>query len=271
MDYIKIADNVTNGVMDVCGSAAEIVAAFRSLKKAGATLKGKFLFKPTDRAAGLNIRKTNLGSGEAMKRLFRPFTSEVKEPLTFPLYDESRKAVVATDGKTMLFCDIPKELTADEAKKENRFTTDYCWYPNWTTPIGAVERKNTPAALADFDFVGEFEKGSAVHNVIAVASACSRAYRHDDKKGLWHNLYVWIGENQYDPVSVCEMVNALFRLGCGKVGFYYPKFGYGYSAMHIVGFGDGLNARGLVMPMRFPSTAHGAVELRFGKEAAMAA
>ena len=34
MDYIKIADNVANGVMDVCGSAAEIVAASnpRSIK-----------------------------------------------------------------------------------------------------------------------------------------------------------------------------------------------------------------------------------------------
>ena len=268
MDYIKIAENTAMGVVEVKGSATEIVSAFRSLKKAKAELHGKVVLSPTDRMEGLNIRKTDLGSGEAMKRLFRPFTSEVKDPLTLPFYDESRKAVVATDGKTMLFCDIPKELTADEAKKDKRFATDNCFYPDWTVPIEAVERKNTPAALEDFDFVGEFEKGSNLHNVIAIASACSRAYRHEDKKGLWHNLYIWIGENQYDPVSICEMVNALFRLGCGKVGFYYPKFGYGYSAMHVVGFGDGLNARGLVMPMRFPSKEHGAVEFPINKKAA---
>lgn len=266
-----ILDSRMDEIRHIGGTTAEIVAAFRGCKVAKAEIRGKFRLHPTDMAPGLNIRKAKLGSGEAMERLFRPFTSKVKEPLTLPFYDESRKAVVATDGKTMLFCDIPKELTAEEAKKENRFTTDNYWYPNWTTPIGAVERKNTPAALADFDFVGEFEKGSAIHNVIIVASACSRAYRHDDKKGLWHNLYVWIGENQYDPVSVCEMVNALFRLGCGKVGFYYPKFGYGCSAMHIVGFGDGLNARGLVMPMRFPSTMAGGVELPLVEKAVLAA
>ena len=273
MDYIKIAENTAKGVVEVKGSAAEIVAAFRSLKKAKAELHGKVVLSPTDRMEGLNIRKTNLRDSAAMKRLFQPFTSWVKEPLTFPLYDESRNALVATDGEVMLFCDIPDGFTSDEAKKDNNFTTDFHRYPNWTIPLGSLERKNTPYDLASLTKMAEFEKCDDMHNAIAIAAASAKAYHHVDSKGFAHNLYAWIGEKQYNPMHLYAVVEGLFRLGCEGIGLFDAgtRWSFDRHPLHVVGFGDGLNARGLVMPMRFPSTAHGAVEFPINKKAAKVA
>ena len=272
MDSKTMIENTEYGMVSLSGTAKEIVAAFRGCKVARAGLKGKFSLSPTDRMGGLNIRKASFTDGKAMHRVFAPFTGTATPKFVRPCYDDLNKAVVATNGWAMLFCDIPEGFTRDDAAKGNLFCTDpVCDYPNWLNVLNGCSRENTPYALSDFAGVGEVGKGSGLHNLLALASACSRAYRHTDRNGCWHNVYLWIGGNQYDPVAIADLVDALYRLGSDRVGFYYPEFGYSYKPLHLVGFGDGINARGLLMPMRFPSAECGGIEIPFSEKAANAA
>ena len=254
MDYKKIVDNNEGGFLAICGKVDETAAAFRSCKKGGFVLRGKFDLLPTDAVGGLNIRRSNLTDGAAVERVFRPFTSPVRKPLNRVFFDKGRDAVVATDGVKMLFCRIPEGLQADE----HFITEGYC---NWTLPISGCQRDTTPYELSYLNKVVEFDKCGRRHNILATAAACARAYRHEDDKGFWHNLYMWVGQKMYDPDVVNTVVSALFRLGCDKVGFYEVALGsHDRHPLHIVGFGNGLDARGLAMPVRFPSTYTGAVE-----------
>lgn len=268
MNYADIIANTADRTLTLTGGAEEIVKAFRMCKLSKAhELKGKFRLAPTDKAAGLNIRKSKLDDANEVYRVFEPFADALKESLALPFFDDARKTVVSTNGWAMLFCEAPEGLTLEQAKRDN-FCTDANVYPNWTNVLMGCNRENTPYALADFKRLGEVEKGGSLHNILTIAAYSSRAFRHDDSKGFWHNLYLWVGENQYDPVQLLELVRSLFRLGCGKVGFYYPEFGYSYKALHLVGFGDGLNARGLLMPMRFPTTDVGGIEFPLETNAA---
>ena len=271
MNFLDIVANRAKSTLTITDDSAKIVNAFRMCKRIKAhELKGKFILNPIDRTAGLNIRKAKFDEARAVYQVFKPFTSIVKSSLAVPFFDDARKSLVSTDGKSMLFCDIPEGLTIEKAKGGG-FCTDATNYANWTIVLNGCNRENTSDALADFDKIGEVEKGSDLHNLLALSSACSRAYRHTDGQGLWHNLYVWVGDNQYDPVMLSDLVSSLYRLGCDKVGFYYPKLGYSYKPLHLVGFGDGLNARGLLMPMRFPSTECGGIAFPIEATAAKAA
>ena len=246
IDINRIAENGANDTLAIVAPVAELTDAFRRCKRADLELHGKFDILPTDKAEGLNIRKANLADSAAVERVFRPFVHPARKPLDRVFVDEKRNAVVATDGITMLMCDIPEGLKPDE-----HFVTEgYC---SWTMPLNGLERENTPYALCSLDKVVEFEKCGHLHNILAATAACSKSYRHDDKDGYWKNLYMWIGNKQYDPAAVYKVVYALFRLGSSGVAVYRTDYGM----LHIVGVGDGINARGLVMPMRFPTTEAG--------------
>lgn len=271
MNHADITANTADRTLTLTGGAEEIVTAFRMCKISKVhELKGKFHLAPTDTMKGLNIRKVDPKDADAVFKIFKPFTSIHQASLALPFVDEARKSLVSTDGKAMLFCDTPEGLTIEKAKGGG-FCTDATYCPNWTIVLNGCNRENTPCALKDFKCLGEVEKGGDLHNIISISAACAKAYRHIDGNGLFHNLYLWIGENQYDPATIGELVDALFRLGCDKVGFYYPKYGYSYKPLHLVGFGNGLNARGLLMPMRFPSTEQGGIELPLTAKAAKAA
>ena len=271
MNFLDIVANNAKNTLTITDESLKIVNAFRMCKRMRAhEIKGKFRLSPTDRAEGVNIRKSKLDDAHSVYRIFEPFTEARRVPLTLPFFDEARKTVVSTNGWAMLFCDTPEWFTLEKAKSGN-FCTDANMYPNWTNVLNGFNRENSPHALSDFDLIGEVEKGSNPHNILQIAALSSRAYRHNDRKGLWHNLFLWVGENQYDPVQMSGLVNALFRLGCDKVGFYFPKFGYSYKALHLVGSGDGLNTRGLLAPVRFPSAENGAFTMPFENKAAKAA
>ena len=271
MNFLDIVANHAKDTLTITDESLKIVNAFRMCKRIKAhEIKGKFRLAPIDKMPGLNIHKARLDDADEMYKVFKSFTHDQRFSLTLPLFDKNRGAVVSTDGRGMLFCDIPEGFTLEKADG-GHFYTDANDYPNWTNVLCGCIRENTPYALAGFEELGEVVKGDASHNILAISSACSRAYRHNDGKRLWHTLYLWIGDNQYDPVLVLNLVNALFRLGCNKVGFYYPESGYSYKPLHIVGFGNGLNARGLLMPIQFASTKQGAIELPLKKRAANAA
>lgn len=260
MNHKTIAEIKAEDTLTIAGDAAEMAEMFRRCKRDRLEIKGRFNLEPTGNAPGLNIRKANLKDADAVERTFRPLTSPVREPLDKVFFDGERNAIVATDGVMMLFCNVPEGFKPNE-----RFVTEgYC---NWTLPLGNVQRETTPYALADLDKVAEFEKGGAVHNALAIAAACSKAYRHNDEKGFWNNLYLWVGDALFNPEALNTVVTALFRLGSDRIGLYASKGGL----MHVVGFGNGLDARGLVCPMRFPSNEHGAVVLPIGKESAKTA
>ena len=127
--------------------------------------------------------------------------------------------------------------------------------------MGMFDRTISDYTLLGLDKVAEVEKGDRMFNILVTASAAARAYRHLGDDGRWHNLYMWIGGQMYDPDQVAAVATALFRLGCDRVGFYEDGRTQSYARypLHIVGYGNNINSRGLVMPMRFPSTETGAV------------
>ena len=252
MDYIKIADNVADGVMDVCGSAAEIVAAFRSLKKAGATLKGKFLFKPTDRAAGLNIRSV-YGKIDKMFTVFERFTREDISSLRKPIVDFERNAVVSSNGWAMLVADIPNGTALEDFKAngfEDERKVNLCWW----NAISPKAREVSDYNLASMKRLAVIEKGGELHSSLMAMAECAKAYEFTDGDGCWHTLYVRIGGRFFNIRLVAAVVTAVFKMGNTKVGVYEQLTSWGASAesypMHIVGLDGGNNSRGLVMPIR---------------------
>lgn len=243
------------------GAAKEIVGYFRNCKRDEQPLMEQYGLEPTDKLAGLNIRKSNLTDCGAVERVFRPLTFPARKPLDKVCFDEKRNAIVATDGVMMLFCNIPEGF-----KPDGRFVTEgYC---NWTLPMGRYQRETTPYALSDLDKVVEFGKCDDLHNILAITAASAKAYRHDDKEGYWKNLYIWVGDTMFNPDPIYTVVEALFRLGSDRIGLYKADSGL----MHIVGFGNGLDARGLVCPMRYSGLdGGGAVVFPIGKGAVKAA
>lgn len=239
---------------ELSASPVELVEAFRRVGRSGKDLEGRLSLKVEGRKPGLLIRGIDKTDGKAMFGVFDGFTTELRESIAKPFYDEERNAVVATDGWRMLVCDIPEGLTKEDAVGAG-FAADASVYPDWTRVMPS--RDDTPYGLSDFKKVGEIVKGDERHKVLAALADCTRAYRHKVRKTVYSEVYTWFGSKQYNAEAVNLGVQSLFRLGCRSVrlmeALSWGGSVWSGSPLHIVGFGGGVRCRVLVMPTRFPT------------------
>lgn len=240
------------------GTVADLKSAFRFVRNTRQELKGRWHIGLADRPKGLNVRRVDVGDAAAMRRVFDAFALPQKESISRPMLDTERGAVVATNGWQMLVCDLPSGLDVEAAGKAGFQTDQASLAPWWRV---ANDRDNTPYALSGYVEMAEVRRGDALHSSLAALAECGRSYRHTDG-GMARVICSWLGCKQYNPIFIYDCIAALFRLGCDSVKLMEIAYAdgspdRGSAPLHMVGFGDDLRARALLMPIRFPSTECG--------------
>lgn len=233
-------------------------AVYKAAKGAKAKVTGLINLTFTDRMEGLNIRSV-YGKAKGMFTVFDNFTRQDTEKLRKPVFDFKENTVVATNGSSMLLCDIPSGMTKEVAES-NGFADNKEVDLRWWVCMDHRDHHLTEEGLASKRCIAVIERGGSLHNTLMAMAECAKAYEFTDKKGCWHTLYGQFGDKVYNIRAIAKLVTALFKLGNTKVGLYEclnERLGYGlngeicdYTPMHIVGMDGGNHSRGLIMPMR---------------------
>ena len=241
------------------GKVADIVAAYRAAKSAKAKVNGFINLAFTDTMDGLNVRSV-YGDAKKMGRLMDEFTDKFKVQLATPYIDTEFKALVATNGASMILCDIPDGMTKDDAILAGFKWNIGCALRWWSV---IRDREVTDYNLANLKRIAVIRKGDAIHNLLMGLAECAKAYEHEDKDGCFHTIYCWFENKLYNVRAVADIVTGVFKLGnteirlCEQVG-YAGWYSAGYTPMHIVGMDGKNNSRGLVMPVRHYGMTDGA-------------
>ena len=239
----------------------ELVAAMRELGKTRTDCHGKVEVILDGKAEGLDYRRIDLTNSGKVYAALKPLCWRGLEHhnIAMPFLDAASDAVVATNGVAMVALDRPAGLEIDPRGKDKGM-----FYRNgeehtvsWTALFCGHGIEDTPYALCEHTKLFEVTKGGNIHNLIAVAAECSKAYSHDDDAGYWQHLCLWVGKRQLDPVQMLEVVRAMFKMGCKTIEIYERSTdGYWDSAyrtpLRFVGRGADGRVSGLLMPFRYP-------------------
>ena len=229
-----LADALSNSrfgeTVKITGPAADILAAFRKLKRERKGISGEIEIGTPFK--GVKIRPADKTDGKAMARVFKDFTTKYNEKLTRPLFDEAGDALVASDGRMMLISRIPAGLSREEALA-NGFTGEARF--RWDMVAG--DRDQSDYTLSCYREHGEIKRGSAEHGLLR--------FMGDDTPS--HFLKVKIGNHYYNAAFFADLIDGLFRLGAESVKVCEP---HGVGPINLFGIGSGVDAKGLLMPIR---------------------
>ena len=236
-----LANSRTGETVTINGTVDDIITAFRKLKREHKIVHGDVEISTPCR--GVKIRPADKANGKAMARVFNDFATEYHEKLTKPLFDEAGDALVASDGRMMLISRIPSGLAREDAVA-NGFTDEAKFRWDWV----AGDRDQSDYILSCYRNCGEIEKGSADHGLLRLMGDAAKAYEHDsDEEIAARFLKVRIGDNYYNAAFLADLVDGLFRLGAVAVRVCEP---YGAGPINLFGIGSGIDAKGLLMPIR---------------------
>lgn len=240
-----LADALSNSrlgeIVTITGAAADILAAFRKLKRERKGISGEI--EVGTQFKGVKIRPADKTDGKAMARVFKDFTTKYNEKLTRPLFDEAGNALVATDGRMMLISRIPSGFTREEALA-NGFTGEARF--RWDMVAG--DRDQSDYTLSCYRDHGEIKRGSAEHGLLRFMGDAAKAYEHEsDDDATTHFLKVKIWDNYYNAAFLADLIDGLFRLGAESVKVCEP---HGAGPINLFGIGSGVDAKGLLMPIR---------------------
>lgn len=238
---------------EISGSATDMVAAFRTMKKDKYDIDCMVTIANWD-TNGTKPRKVDLTDGKSMARVFRPFASAYSDRLVKPMYDEKGDALIGTDGRMMLVSRIPKNLKREDAAANGFEDKDIV---RWDWCCGDLTHDEY--TLSSYVQMAEICKGGKLHGLLQTVGALTKAYNHEGD-GVYRYLYLHIGKKCYNAVFVSELVDGLFRLGCHTVKVCEQMDISGGVAetkpLHLFGIGaanhDGtsIDAKGVVMPIR---------------------
>lgn len=241
----------------ITGNRGDFLTALRFFKKERIKIGGLVEVNQSD-YKGTNIRKVDLSDPGAVFSVFNPFTREDKDNCRKPVVDGERNGLVATDGWKMLVCRIPARFPIAGAVPSGfAAQPPYRW---WEV---AEDIEPTEYALTSYCRMATIRKGDERHGLVQAFADAVRAYSHNDGDGCWNTLRLKIGGKFYDAVAVDMIVDALFKLGCTTVALCEKtSWAAGhiseYTPLHVFGFGGEMDAKGVLMPLRWADDSMGA-------------
>ena len=254
----EMCDALLNGgdkdTVKLTGDVKSLVTAMRFFKGGKMKIKG-LVELDKSQYKGTNIRKLNLSDPNAVVRLFNKFTGPKSR---FPIVDKERNGLAVTDGWKMLLCRIPADFPIDDAV-ECGFSTDISF--RWSDIAEDIEP--TEYALTSYRRMATIEKGGEMHGLLQAMRDAVTAYAHDDADGCLNTLRLKLGKKFYSVRGVAELTDALFKMGCDRVAFcektaWSCDYVCENTPLHIFGFGAAVNAKGVIMPLRYADDAMGA-------------
>lgn len=254
----EMCDALLNGgdrdTVSLSGDVKSLVTAMRFFKGGKMKIKGlveldKSQFK------GANIRKLDVCDPKSLFGLFRKFIGPKSDT---PIIDCERNGLAATDGWKMLVCRIPSGFQCSDAVQSG-FSTNISF--RWRDI--AEDMEPTEYALTSYRRMATIEKGGEMHGLLQAMSAAVTAYAHEDEEGYYNTLRLKVCRKFYSVRGVAEITDALFKLGCDRVAFcektaWSCDYVCENTPLHIFGFGAAVNAKGVIMPLRYADDSMGA-------------
>ena len=239
-------------------SKADLLAAMRDFKSQKIPLMGGI--ELIARYKGTNIRKIDVADAKAVANVFNVFTSEYKgtDKCRKPIIDAEHDGLVSSDGWKMLVCRIPQKFPIGDALP-NGFTNEIAF--SWSEIAGEIEPSDYN--LSAYRRMATVQKGSALHGFLQAGRAAVSAYAFEDDEGFYHTFYLKVGKKFYDATGVANLVDALYKLGCTSVDLCEKTAWSGshvmeHTPLHIYGFGADMDAKGVIMPLRYADDSMGA-------------
>ena len=243
----------------LAGNKGELLAAMRYFKREKIPLKGGIEIE-VEGCKGKNIRKAELSDPVSMFGVFDKFTTKYHEKCRKPVCDKEHNGLVASDGRMMLACRIPRDFPVD--KVEGCGFSPVQTFP-WTWFVDEMEV--TDYTLLAYTRLATVEKGGYIHGYVQTVAEAARAYWHYGEDGEERHLWLRIGDEFYNPSFAANIVDSLFKLGCGSVEVCRKTDG-GFSPLHFFGVGGEVAAKGLLMPMRYGDLSLGSFVMPKGGE-----
>lgn len=275
MNSIQIYEALLKGgkgeTVKVDCSKADLLAAMRDFKSQKIPLKGGV--ELIARYKGTNIRKINLADAKAVANVFNVFTREYKDTdkCRKPIIDAEHNGLVSSDGWKMLVCRIPQKFQIGDALP-NGFTNEIAF--RWREIAEEIEPSDYN--LSAYRRMATVQKGSALHGFLQAVRAAVSAYAFEDDEGFYHTFHLKVGKKFYDATGVANLVDALYKLGCTSVALCEKTAWSGshvmeYTPLHIYGFGADMDAKGVIMPLRYADDSTGAFVMPYDKESGRSA
>lgn len=207
---------------------------------------------------GTNIRKASLSDAKSVFNVFNAFTTDNKEACRRPVIDAEHNGLAATDGWEMLVCRIPRQFPICDAVPSG-FSNDISF--RWREIAEDIEP--TDLALQSYRRMATITKGGEKHGLLQAMRDAVRAYYHDDVDGYLNTLRLKVARKFYNVRGVADLVDALFKLGCTKVALcektaWACDYVCEYTPLHLFGFGAEVEAKGVIMPLRYADDSMGA-------------
>ena len=190
--------------------------------------------------------------------VFNVFTTETTDKCRRPIIDAEHNGLAASDGWKMLASRIPQQFQIADAVPSG-FSNDIAF--RWREI--AEDMEPSDYVLSAYRRMATFGKGSEMHGLLQAVRDAVKAYEHTADDGYWNTLRLKIGTKFYDAVSVANLVDALFKLGCSSVALCEKTAFDGIhvctsTPLHIFGLGGEVDAKGVIMPLRYADDSLGA-------------
>ena len=255
----EMCDALLNGgvgeTVKLSGDIDNLKTAMRFFKGGKMSIRGLVELDQSN-YKGTNIRKVNLDDAKSVFKVFDEFTSTVSDKCRRPIIDAEHNGLASSDGWKMLVCRIPQQFPIADAVPSG-FSNDIAF--RWREIAGDMECSDY--VLSFYRRMATIGKGGELHGLIQSIRDAVKAYEHSADDGCWNTLRLKIGTKFYDAVSVANLVDALFKLGCSTVAFCektvwdeVSKF----TPLHIFGYGGEVDAKGVIMPLRYADDSIGA-------------
>lgn len=264
----EMCDALLNGgigeTVKLSGDVNNLTTAMRFFKGGKMSIRGLVELDQSN-YKGTNIRKANLADAKSVFDVFDVFTTETTEKCRRPIIDAEHNGLAASDGWKMLVCRIPQQFPIADAVPSG-FTNDIAF--RWREI--AEDMECSDYVLSFYRRMATFGKGSEKHGLLQAIRDAVMAYSHTADDGCWNTLRLKIGTKFYDAVSVANLVDALFKLGCSTVAFCEKTAFDGIhvctsTPLHIFGFGCEMDAaKGVIMPLRYADDSLGAFVMPTG-------
>ena len=207
---------------------------------------------------GTNIRKVNLADAKAVFNVFNVFTTEAIERCRRPIFDFEHDGLAASDGWKMLASRIPRGFPIADAVPSG-FSNE----PAFRWREIAEDMEGSDYTLSCYRRMATIRKGSEKHGLLQAVREAVKAYEHEDADGCLNTLRLKIGNKFYDALAIADIVDALFKLGCTLVALcekssFNGTHVIGNTPLHIYGLGSEVDAKGVVMPLRYSDDSMGA-------------
>lgn len=257
----EMCDALLNGgkgeKVKLSGDARNLAVAMRFFKGGKIAIRGLVELDPSQ-YKGTNIRKVNLTDASAVFKVFDTFTTEAIEKCRRPIFDFEHDGLVASDGWKMLASRIPPRFPIADAVPSG-FTNEIAF--RWREI--AEELEASDYNLSCYRRMATVQKGGELHGLLQAIRDAVIAYDHADGDGYLNTLRLKIGGKFYCAISVANLVDALFKLGCDTVALCEKTAWSGchvmqYTPLHIYGMGGEVDAKGVVMPMKYADDSMGA-------------